>query len=82
MSKNPSDPTGMESLAILVGSCANLAFDGWIVMLLLGALHTSYLSVPPVGYGFGVFIAWALSCCGGSSIFSLTQRVKKLATLL
>ncbi|MYR43081.1 hypothetical protein [Streptomyces sp. SID5910] len=52
--------------AAVVGAClgilAVIPFEAWLLMLVLGAVHSVFLAVPAIGYGTAVLfvIGWNL----------------------
>jgi hypothetical protein len=45
------DKSGAEAAVELVGVLVGFFLRSWLVMLLIGALHSEYAQVPAVGYG-------------------------------
>lgn len=80
--KNPTDPSGNEPYKSLVHSAFNVFFDGWMLMLFLGVAHASARAIPALGYWQCLFGAWVFAGFCGSALTPVTERIKKLATLL
>ncbi|WP_329168320.1 hypothetical protein OG709_29945 [Streptomyces sp. NBC_01267] len=53
--------SGTDVLSSCVIALVTLAIKSWFLMLLLGALHGMYASVPAVGYGTAVLLVGGLA---------------------
>ncbi|MEU3986090.1 hypothetical protein AB0F77_39540 [Streptomyces sp. NPDC026672] len=55
--------------AVTVGAClgilAVLPFEAWLLMLVLGAVHSVFLAVPAVGFGTAVLFVVGLNMVTG-----------------
>lgn len=77
LSKTPTEPAS-EALTDLIGHYANVFFDGWLVMLLVGLLHASGVAIPALGYWVSLFTAYVLAGLCGTATYPVLRRVKKL----
>lgn len=62
-----------SSSAVVVGCVAALAFlpmEAWFLMLVMGAVHSTFLAVPAVGFWTAVLFVVGLNM--------LTSRVRKM----
>ncbi|MEW1551376.1 hypothetical protein [Streptomyces tsukubensis] len=50
-----------EVVGYLIGAVTAQAFIAWLVMLTIGALHSAYPEVEPIGYGASVLAVLAMN---------------------
>lgn len=76
MAKQPTDwKVWWEDLFGILGC---YAFDGWVVMLLFGILHSQSHGVPALGYWYSLFASFVVAGLVGTGSRSVYQRVKIL----
>lgn len=66
------------AIADELGWFGALAMDSWMLMLLLGVLHTNGVHIPALGYWVCMFTAWVISAISQTGAFSIHQRIRKL----
>lgn len=70
-----------EWITHYVSTVSTAFIDGWLLMLVLGAAHTSAPQVPNLGYWVSVFSAYVLAAITASGTIGVSQQVTKLGKL-
>lgn len=78
---NRTDLTPADNVTMLIGSALSALIDGWLMLLLLGYLHTLRPGIPAWGLWPCILISWVVANIVGSGTAGLTFRIRKLATL-
>lgn len=69
-------PNGAFVAGACLGALAVIPFEAWLLMLVLGAVHSVFAVVPAIGFGTAVLfmIGWNL---GGAMLAGLFRRLRK-----
>ncbi|MGV9546840.1 hypothetical protein [Streptomyces ardesiacus] len=69
-------PNGTFLFGACLGALAVIPFEAWLLMLVLGAVHSVFAVVPAIGFGTAVLaiVGWYLA---GAMLAGLFRRLRK-----